>query len=26
VQSGISGVWQVVGRKRVSFDEMTFKT
>jgi exopolysaccharide biosynthesis polyprenyl glycosylphosphotransferase len=25
VQSGITGVWQVVGRNRVSFDEMTFQ-
>ena len=25
VQSGITGVWQVVGRNRVTFDEMTFQ-
>jgi exopolysaccharide biosynthesis polyprenyl glycosylphosphotransferase len=25
VQSGITGVWQVAGRNRVSFDEMTFQ-
>jgi exopolysaccharide biosynthesis polyprenyl glycosylphosphotransferase len=25
VQSGVTGVWQVVGRNRVSFDEMTFQ-
>jgi exopolysaccharide biosynthesis polyprenyl glycosylphosphotransferase len=25
VQSGITGVWQIVGRNRVSFDEMTFQ-
>jgi exopolysaccharide biosynthesis polyprenyl glycosylphosphotransferase len=25
VQSGITGVWQVVGRNRVSFDEMTLQ-
>jgi len=25
VQSGITGVWQVIGRNRVSFDEMTFQ-
>jgi exopolysaccharide biosynthesis polyprenyl glycosylphosphotransferase len=25
VQCGITGVWQVVGRNRVSFDEMTFQ-
>ncbi|HEY5506657.1 MAG TPA: sugar transferase [Coriobacteriia bacterium] len=25
VQSGITGVWQVVERNRVSFDEMTFQ-
>jgi exopolysaccharide biosynthesis polyprenyl glycosylphosphotransferase len=25
VQSGITGVWQVFGRNRVSFDEMTFQ-
>jgi exopolysaccharide biosynthesis polyprenyl glycosylphosphotransferase len=25
VKSGITGVWQVVGRNRVSFDEMTFQ-
>jgi len=25
VQSGVTGVWQVTGRNRVSFDEMTFQ-